>query len=120
MGSPRTPPNGYRTAFRILLITGCALVFAFASPVLGVFSALGLSSAFGCPLSAAGPADCTVLGLDLGARLYGYAVPFFGTFATPLAFWAGFSDFFLLWTAACLILWLLAKKSKIRQESGSS
>ena len=114
------PRNGYRTAFRIVLITGLILVFAFTSPLLGAISAFELSSAFGCRLSAVGPADCTVLGIDLGARLYGYALPFFGTIATPLAFWAGFSDVFVAWVIVCLALWFLARKSKARQEAGSS
>jgi hypothetical protein len=100
-----------KIARNIILIPGAVFVFLFGFPILGAFSAFKLASWLGCSLSARASTECMFLGMDIGERLYGYAVPFVGAPLTPIAFLSGFWDIFLVWGALSLGLHLAYKSS---------
>ena len=70
-------------------------------PIVGVVTVGQISEFLDCGITAAGPGECDLLGLDLGNRLYFYAIPFIGSFVTPVALFMGFWDvllaLFLVW-----------------------
>lgn len=70
-------------------------------PIVGVVTVGQISGFLDCGITAAGPGECDLLGLDLGSRLYFYAIPFIGSFLTPVALFMGFWDvllaLFLIW-----------------------
>ncbi len=92
--------------FYFLLITFLLFVLAFATPVIGFFSAKFLFvNELGCNMSSFSQSSCFVFGVDIGDRIRMYNAPFIGVLATPIAFFMAFWEVSLLW----IILIFLAK-----------
>ena len=90
------------TLARKLIFWGTIIIFVPLSlPVVGIVTVGMISGLLDCGITAAGPGECYVLGLDLGNRLYFYAIPFVGSFLTPMALFMGFWDVLL----ALLLTW---------------
>jgi hypothetical protein len=83
------------------------LFLLFGLPVLGGLIVHTLADVLDCSLSASGPKECLVLGLDIGRRLYGYIIPLVGMIFTPIAFFFAFLDVLIVVNSTVLILFIL-------------
>ena len=107
--------------FSGLVSTGVLFIVLLATPFAGMMSAGLLASVFDCHLTAKGPEPCLILGVDMGERLYGYAVPFIGSLLTPLAFFYAFWEIVVLWAITCLSLsWYLKRNKNPMFDPGDS
>lgn len=99
--------------FYFLLITFVLFVLAFATPVLGVFSAKFLFvNELGCNMSSFSQSTCLVFGVDIGDRIRMYGAPFIGVLATPLAFIIVFWEVSVVWIILIVLAWVMAGKYK--------
>lgn len=101
----------YEQLFKIIKWVGIVFIVLFGAPIIGTLSAFGLAEIAGCPLSAANSVDCYFLGLNIGQRLYGYAVPLVGSIMTPIALFSAFKDILLIWLAMLIWTWYLHKNN---------
>ena len=85
------------------------MLIVFAIPIVSTIIVFNLSNVIGCSLSAAGPNECVLLGLDIGERLYGYTVPLVGSILAPVTFLFAFWDIIAVWLL-CFILVTRAQK----------
>ncbi len=95
------------------LYIGVSLFALLATPILSTYFVFWASNALGCDLSAAHTNPCFLFGLDIGDRIYGYAVPLIGSLLTPVAFLIGFWEFILVWIGVHLVLRLLVRKGGV-------
>ena len=103
--------NKWNTSFYFLLVTFIIFVIAFATPVVGVFSAVSLfSDALGCNISAFSKSECLVLGVDIGDRVRMYGTPIIGVLMTPLAFFMVFWEVSLLWIILIMLTKIMANR----------
>ena len=95
--------NKWNIAFYFLVITFVIFVIAFATPVIGVFSAkLLFVDGLGCNMSNFSDSSCLVFGYDVGDRARVYGTPFIGLLATPFAFFVAFWELLIVWV--CMII----------------
>lgn len=106
-------------ARNIVFFAGVIFAFLFGSPIIGLFSAHAFAFLLGCTITSAGPSECIFFGLDMGNRLYAYAIPWIGAPLTPIAFAYAFGDIMLYWAGLALFLNLLcpARTKKIRPKA---
>ena len=95
---------------------GAVLFLPFATPVLGTILVFTIADLLGCNLTAAGPEVCMLFSLDIGERIYGYAIPLIGTIFTPIAFYNAMWEPALIWLVVFLVIRFQSYKAKI--ESG--
>jgi hypothetical protein len=103
-----------RSIFKVMMFSEALFIIVFGFPLLGAVSAGIVGSIPGCPISAAGN-SCTVLGIDVGARLSVYAIPILGSILTPIALILVFWPLLLVWTLITFVTWAAARSNK-RQE----
>jgi len=92
-----------KTNIIILIAIQAILFLIFGLPILGLYSALEVASYAGCEISAVGPQECYLYGIEIGERLYGYAIPMVGAPLTPIAFWYAFNDLLIPINVVCFI-----------------
>ena len=109
--------NRWNMVFYFLLITFVLFVLAFATPVLGVFSAKFLFvNELGCNMSSFSQSECLVFGVDIGDRIRMYGAPFIGVLATPLAFFMVFWEVSVVWIMLIIFTKILAGKYERKGE----
>ena len=100
-----------KIARNTVFFLGVIFIFLFGFPIVGILSALQLSSWLGCELSARGASACMLWGWDIGERLYVYVIPMIGSLLTPIALVIGFWDILLAWAALVVLLHVLWRTS---------
>lgn len=100
-----------KIARNTVFFLGVVFIFLFGFPIVGILSALQLSSWLGCELSARGASACMLWGWDIGERLYVYVIPMIGSLLAPIALVIGFWDILLAWAALVVLLHVLWRTS---------
>ena len=103
--------NKWNMVFYFLLITFLLFVLAFATPVIGFFSAKFLFvNELGCNMSSFSQSPCLLFGVDIGDRILPYSAPFIGLLATPIAFFIAFWEVSLLWISLIFLAKIMVGK----------
>ena len=106
-----------KTARNIMFFLGVIFIFLFGFPIVGILSALQLSSWLGCEFSARGASACMLWGWDIGERLYVYVMPMIGSLLTPIALVMGFWDVLLAWAVLVVLLHVLWRRNAKKANS---
>ena len=89
------------------LVVFCVL---FGLPIIGTLSMRVVYHWLGCQFGFDYQPACMVMGVDISKRVGAYGVPLLGMLLTPIIFIKAFWELLLGWSAATLVLALLAAR----------